>query len=224
MQRILTWLSHFLKQQNAVTNPLDALPDFQNFPYTIAIEPVGSHIDAWVKLREAERRLTMFKWVEQHNDPANPQHRVLLDDSVSAFLLTFEAAIQFLKYQFNSPGISLRFDDWFADQPQNDVHVKGLRTLRIFEAHVEAKPIPRTIRVPINASFGGRKSGTEIAGCTWQLPQLTSAHLLKLHRPRLLDADLSGWNTLVVNLDAKTIFAEGIQRLKSVLETAEKVI
>jgi hypothetical protein len=228
MLRILTWFSHFLKQQNAVTNPLDALPDFQNFRYTIAIEPIDSRIDAWVKLREAERRLTMFKWVEQHNDHANPQHRVLLDDSASAFLLTFEAAIQFLKDQLNRSvnrsETFPQFDTWFAGQPQNDIHVKGLRTLRLFEAHVEAKPIPRTIHVHINASFGGRKSGAEIAGCTWQLPKLTPAHLQKLYSPRLSGADLSDWNTLVVNLDAKTIFAEGLQRLKCVLETAEKMI
>ena len=224
MQRILTWLRHFLKQENAVANPLDLLPDFQTFSYTVAIEPVGSHIDAWVKLREAERRFTMYKWMQQYNDPANPQHRVLLNDSVNAFLLTFEATIQFLKDQFKRTATSQQFDAWLAQQSQNDVHVKGLRTLRHFEAHVEAKPIPRTVHLHINASLGGGKSGTEITGCTWQLPKLTPAELGKLRNSPLSVADLSDWNTLVANFDAKAIFSEGLYRLKSVLETAEKVI
>lgn len=197
-----------------MVNPLDVLPDFQNFSYAVANAPAGTHIDAWVKLREAERRLAMYKWVEEYNDPGNPQHRVLLNDSVSAFLLTFEAIIQFLKDQFRRAGTSQKFDAWFAQQSQNDVCVKGLRTLRHFEAHVEEKPIPRTVHV----------HGSEIMGCTWQLPELTQTGLDKLLYPPLSAADLSDWNTLVGSLEAKAIFAEGLYKLRSVLETAEKVI
>src|SRR5712692_11532267 len=123
MQRILTWLRHLLKQQKPVANPLDVLPDFQNFSYAVALAPAGSHIDAWVKLREAERRLAIYKWVEQYNDPSKPQYRVLLNDSVSAFLLNFEATVQFLKEQFKRT--SKQFDPWFAKQPQNDACVNG---------------------------------------------------------------------------------------------------
>lgn len=213
-----------MRRRNVGANPLDALPDFQNFQYTIGVQPVGSQISAWVKLREAEGRLTMYKWAEQHNAPTNPQHRILLNDSVSAFLLTFEATIQFLKDQFKQSGASQQFDVWFAQQSENDVYVKGLRTLRHFEAHVEVKPIPRTVHVHISATLGGGKSATEIAGCTWQLPKLTPADLSKLQNSPLSITDLRGWDALVANADTKTIFTEGLSRLKSVLETAEKVI
>jgi hypothetical protein len=194
MQRILIWLRQFFKHQDTAANPLDVLPDFQNFPYLIAIEPVGSHINAWIKLREAERRLTMYKWVEQYNDPANPQHRVLLNDS------------------------------WFGQQSQNDIYVKGLRTLRHFEAHVEVKTIARTVNLHIKSSIGGKKSGAEMMGCTWHLPKLTETDLKKLYNSPLSDTDIDDWNTLVMDFDVKTIFMEGLSRLKGVLETAEMEI
>ena len=225
MRHVLKWFSHLIGWQRAVANPLDAMPDFQDFKYMIAIEPSGSHVNAWGKLREAERRHAMYKWVEQRNDPAKAQHRVLLNDSVSAFLLTFEASIQFLKDQFKRSCPTQKFDAWFAQQSQNDVHVKGLRTLRHLEAHVEVKPPPRTVHVDITASFGGRKSGNGIRECIWRLPPITSADLGKLHKHTpLADTDLNDWNTLVVNSDAGTICANGLDRLKQVLEAAEKVV
>lgn len=64
-----------MRWRNVGANPLDALPDFQNFQYTIGVQLLGSQISAWVKLREAERRLTMYKWAEQHNAIACTRRR-----------------------------------------------------------------------------------------------------------------------------------------------------
>jgi hypothetical protein len=224
MKRIIDQLNRKSGPQRAEIDPLDALPNFQNFTYRFAVKPEGSHIVAWAKLCEAERRLAMYEWVERHNDPANPQHRILLDDSVSAFLLTFEAAIQFLKDQFKRSGTGPKFDSWFAEQPQNDVCIKGLRTLRLFEAHVEEKPIPRTVDVHAGSSLDGEKPGARVTGCMWRLPQLDPEDLAKLHSPKLALAELNDWNSLVGNQEAKKVFADGISKLKDVLDTAESII
>jgi hypothetical protein len=223
MHALLRWFNRTTKRQHEAANPLHVLPDFQSFEYTIAIEPVGSRVSAWVKLRETERRLAMYKWVAQYNDPANPQHRVLLNDSASGFLLTFEATLQFLLDQFKRSGFSQQsFHNWLSQQ--NDIYIKGLRTLRHLEAHLEAKPIPRTVDLHISSSLGEQKSDTKLAGYTWYLPRLEQDDLNKLHTPPLSTSELGDWNALVTRFDAGTIFARGLNGLKAVLEAAEQVI
>ena len=232
MPRILTWAMHFRGRERPTPNPLDVLPDFENLAYAIANKPTGSHVDAWDKLREAERRLVMYKWVEQHNDPATPHHRVLLDDSVSAFLLTFEATIQFLKDQFKRTGTpQQRFDAWFAGRPQNDVCLKGLRALRHLEAHVERRRVPRTVLKTLAAYVRvgrgrsrsrDRQNGN--VGCLWQLPKLNPADIAKLDRSPLSVADLQAWNALREADDAKALFERGLLSLKSILDQAETCV
>lgn len=231
MQGILSWARRVYSREKPSRNPLDALPDFENLLYAIANKPAGSHIDAWDKLREAERRLVMYKWVEQHNDPATPRHGVLLDDSVSAFLLTFEAAIQFLKDQFKRTGTPQQFDVWFAGHPQNDACLKGLRTLRHLEAHVERKHSPRTVLKTLTAYVtvgrgrsrnGDRQNGS--VGCLWQLPKLDPTDIAKLNSPALSVADLGAWNALREAFDAKALFERGLLSLKSILDKAEMCV
>src|SRR5688572_22989290 len=100
MRNPFSILKRFFAVFQATENPLDAFPDFQNMQYRLATEPSGSRIRAWSKLRECERRLEIYKWVASLNDPRKAQHRILLNDTVSAFLLSFEATIQFLGDQF----------------------------------------------------------------------------------------------------------------------------
>ena len=168
----------FLKQSAECDLDLEPFPDLDNFAPQIAIPPFGSRITAWSKLQECERRLVVYKWAESRNDPRTPKSRVVLNDSVSAFLLSFEATLQFVKDQFNRTASAPDFDQWVAQLPENDVVVRGLRTLRHFEAHVESKPPPRLVRLFIGGSLPDGTSETE-ASTDWKLPALQPADLDK---------------------------------------------
>jgi hypothetical protein len=76
----------------------------------------------------------------------------------------------------------------------------------------------------IHSSLGGKKQGTKVMGCVWRLPQLLPTDLAKLRTSPLVDTDLNDWNSLVGIRDAKTMFADGILSLKSILDTAETII
>ena len=174
---------------------LDLLPDFENYRYQIAIAPTGARVSAWSKLRECERRLVMFEWVESLTDSRKAQHRILLDDTVSAFLLAFEATLQFLRDQFASCANAPDFWPWLSQQSEYDVVVRGLGTLRHLEAHVESKPLRSAIDFNVSASSVSR---------VWQLKKLEPADLDRLTRSRLEEAELETWNA-IVDSDVKDV-------------------
>ena len=206
-------------------NPLDQLPDFQSFKYQVALRPASSLLRAWDKLAECERRLEMYRFVEANNDPGKAQYRILLNDALSAFLLSLEATLQFVKDQCRRSKPALQFDKWLRQQSRYDVTLKGLRTLRHFEAHV----LPTPPRSAIVATIGGSlPDGTLATGVsrTWHLPQLQPTDLDQLKkwgRP-LAPADLNDWNTMAAKLDVKTILADGLTKLRDILLAAEQVI
>ncbi len=220
MQKILSIFKSLTSSQGS-TNPLDTLPDFENFTYQIVVEPHQSRVSAWNKMRKCERRLAMYKWVEHLNDPAKAQHRVLLDDAISAFLLTFEATLQFLNDQIF--GDSRQFGNWLAQQPQYDVSLRGLRTLRHFEAHVEIKPTQSAITLVIGGSLPNGTSATDVSR-TWKLPKLQQSDLNRLNHSPLKLAHLNDWNTLVEQSDVEDVFTNSLQKLKMILETAEALV
>ncbi|MBU0700441.1 hypothetical protein KKE26_03985 [bacterium] len=202
------------------TNLLDALPDFSNFEYQVAIAPAGSQLDAsWSKLRECERRLEMYRWFEKQNDPAKAQHRFLIYDSVSAFLLTFEATLQILQSQLTNLSTTIsgknNFGNWLCKQPQYDVIFRGLRSLRHLEAHVEPVQKPSEIKAVFPSSSVSR---------TYKLPRLDRVILGKLKHSPLKNADMGNWNNLVANRNVTDIFTEGLQKLKEILEAVETLI
>lgn len=197
-------------------NPLDLLPDFENFAYQIAIMPPKTKVRAWSKLRESERRLGMYKWIEKHIDPGTPRHRVLLNDAVSAFLLSFEATLQFLENQFPQS----TFWPWLRQQPKYDVCVRGLRVLRHFEAHVESKLAGRAIVV---VAGGTRPEDSEVS-CTWKLHELQQQDINRLRNPPLEPADITDWNKLASASDVANIFTEGLWKLRAILEAAESQV
>ncbi len=192
------------------TNILNDLPNFENYNYQIAIRPDRSRVKAWNKLQECERRLEMYKWVERQTDPAKVQHRILLDDTTNAFLLTFEATLQFINDQFFNNSSAL--NDWLAQQPQYDVSFRGLRTLRHFEAHVEIKPIESSI-----VAIVGGTSGNKITR-KWRLQKLQQIDLKKLTSSPLKHIHLNDWNTLVMQSDIKSIFTDNLFKLKEILD------
>jgi hypothetical protein len=101
---VASWIESWIFRQPRPDATLYQLPAFDSFTYSVAVPPPQPKGIAWDKLTECERRLEMCKWVECLNDPRTPQHRVLLDDCVSAFLLTFEATLQFINDQFLKRG------------------------------------------------------------------------------------------------------------------------
>lgn len=199
-------------------NPLDSMPDFQHFPYVIAVAPPSPRLTAWGKLREAERRLAMYRWSEQLNDPSKAQHRILLDDTVSAFLMNFEATVQFLKTQYEQNPARGRFYTWLGTQGAHDVCVRGLRTLRHFEAHVEEKKSPRTVHLHVGTV------PPVPARCTWRLPELDATELAKLQWPPLQPTDLGAWNALAVGGAVGDLFEDGLSKLKQILDAAEPLV
>jgi hypothetical protein len=212
-------LKTFFRQLGCPADPQTVPPDLENFAYQIAISPSGSRVVAWSKLRECERRLVMYKWIESLNDPRAPQNRVLLNDAVSAFLLTFEATIQFLKNQFLTTSTSPAFHEWSAMQPQYDLQVRGLRTLRHFEAHVESNPAPRLVKITVEVG-----KPVSLDSVSWKLPKLQSTDIARLRHSPLSAGDLIAWNTLVETTQASDVFGYGISRLKEILLTAEALL
>lgn len=190
-------------------NPLDALPDFQSFAYAQIQPPSAPTLIAWEEARECERRVAWYSWVEANNDHANPQHIVLLNDSLSAFLLSFEAVIQHAKDQAGAfaPGLSL--DTWLADQPENDAIFKGLRTLRHLDAHVKGYPVAGHITVTVGASQPSVRR--------WSLQELQPTDLQKLKHAQLKANDLGAWNSLVQSGNTIDLMARALDRRNKLL-------
>jgi hypothetical protein len=201
---------------------VDSFPDFENFTYKVAVVPPLTKITAWGKLQECERRLAMYQWAEALNDPRDPKYRVLLDDSVSAFLMTFEATLQFLKNQFASAGKKQQFEPWLKSQSANSLAVRGLRSLRHLEAHVEARSLLGQINVAISESLQGEAP----AGATWyawRLPALHPIDLKKLDSPKLQQADLTEWNGKSAVTGVPEVFEQGLTDLSNILNAAESL-
>ena len=149
--------------------------------------------------------------------------RTLLNDAVSAFLLTFEATIQFLKNQYELSNGPKSFYGWLNLQPQHDIIVRGLRTLRHFEAHVEAKPSRRLVRMYIGGSRNDGTSETDVS-TAWQVPKLQDSDIAKLQRPPLSRNELPDWNNTVMKTDLESLFTHGLEKLKEILKAAEALV
>ena len=193
--------------------PLDSLPDFQNYHYAVIQAPATPKLIAWSKAHECERRLGWYSWVQNNNDQATPQHVVLLNDALSAFLLSFEAALQHAKDQASTFSLGSPFDVWLASQPENNVLVRGLRTLRHLDAHIAPYPIAGNMTVVIGGSpkFIRR----------WSLQPLKVTDLDKLFHAQLKVADLAQWNALIESAHAIPLLTEALDRLNALLAKLE---
>lgn len=190
-------------------HPLAALPDFENYQYTHIQALASPRLIAWRKALECERRFVWYTWVQDNNDQNEPRHLVLLNDSLSAFLMSFEAAIQHAKDQAGALSHPLSFDSWLGNQPENDVLLKGVRTLRHLEAHVEGYPVAGHITVLVGSLPTSHRR--------WSLQQLQSADLQKLAHSQLKPSGLPVWSTLVQTRDATSLMTEALDRLNSLL-------
>ena len=232
----------------------DPLPDFTHFSYIIVIPPDQARGQGWDKLKECERRLALYRWAEQINYPGRtphnlplPRHRVFLDDCVSAFLMTYEAALQFTGDQLQKRKIIPHrgLNQWLRSLPEYDLQMKGLRTLRHLAAHKEIKPVSRTAIITLEKDEEIRPGWRQITESTispiWVLPELTTDDLDTLDspeldpipprtrkNPRVMSSliDLPAWNSLVTNPhnDAPSILEHGLRQAQAILLTAEKLL
>jgi hypothetical protein len=199
-------------------------PNLTKFSYSIALPPAGAKVSAWDKLKEVERWLAMYRWAESENDPGAAQHRVLLNCMVSAFLLSFEATIQFLKQQWCVCSVPLNFDQWLKAQPEHDLTVRAVRTLRHFEAHVEVKPIPRHIDIRSMNIVGGAGTTKIQVDSTWHLPGVSNKDLQGLKRPALVVSDLPDWQLLAASTTSDSRFEHALRQLAAILVSAEAML
>ncbi|MBZ5555051.1 MAG: hypothetical protein LAO21_20235 [Acidobacteriia bacterium] len=190
----------------------DSFPDFENFRYQIANVPSGSKLQAWIKLRECERRLAFCIWAKSFCDFRDPKITLIFQDAISAFLQSYESTIQILYRQLTPGKLKL-------PQPlQDDVIVGGLRTLRDLETHVEGR-LEQEIEVNIGDSIQGHSSGTKIS-YTVKLRSLEKSDLPRNKNARKLrETGLSNWNNL--DRDPARLFEHGLQELKKALIAVE---
>ena len=195
----------------------EPFPDMTNFEYHIAVPPSGFKLSAWPKLQECERRIAYYEWIEKRNDRQNSKHpRILLNDSISAFLLNFESTIQFLMHDYNTLFKNKQLGDWFKNQPQNDIYVKGLRTLRHFEAHVETNPPIRHIHLNLPE---------DQVTLTFKFWKLNMNDISNLKSPQLkTQQEIDDWNELTENYDIKEIIIEALIKLKDIINALESIL
>jgi len=185
------------------------LPDYEHFQYNFSPPELPDELVAWAKLRECERRVATYTWAESNNDISNPQYRVLLNDALSALLMTIEAVFQFLKDE-SFPGTK-DMERWLVAQPEYDVLLRGLRTLRHFEAHVESIPAAGHITVAVGGPTRRR----------WSLQALDASDLNRLQHSPLTVKLLPEWNGLVGQLRNAELFPRALQKLQVLLDRAK---
>ena len=213
--RVQLFLERYFKTERHTA--MTEYPRLEGLNYQLVFPPPNQKLEAWAKLKESERRLIVYRWAEKLNDPRKADRRVTLNDAVSAFLLTLEATLQFVKDQFESTPNAPHFENWLRQQSQYDILIKGLRTLRHFEAHVEQRPPGRMII----ATIGGSNNSVS---ATWHLPQLNAADLGRLRTPPLTNAELPAWNQLAANTKVDSTFERGVVRLGEILNLAEAIV
>ncbi len=197
--------------------------DFSSFSYLIARTPTSPKLRAWSKLRECERRLVFYRWVKGLKD-VKTRYRTLHDDAVSTFLLSFEVTLQFMKDQFQREASVPDFDSWVKALAEHDLIVRGVRTLRLLEAHVMEKPTGTVVPVQIAEDLPSGRSETSVGPPWYTLSVLQKADLDLLDSPRLKESELPLWNAHVGATEIDAVFDDALHQLKKILDQAEAVM
>lgn len=195
---------------NLLWNLLEPLCGLDSLDFhQIAIRPENAQLTAWSKLWECERRLAFYRWVEGLNLPGQHEYKALLGDAITAFLYTYEATLQFALKQFEATRGPKSFWDWADELTEYDLTVKGLRTLRHFEAHVVEMPHSVTVQVRMSEEIVSGETNTRTHKI-YGLPALQPARLAGLRQPTPLDStDLNAWNERVSKTSVADLFKYG---------------
>ena len=181
----------------------------------ILVHPPRGGLRGWAKLQELERRLDFFDWALFVVREPNRLTR-FLNDCTSAFIMTFEAAIQLLKHE---SGSRPRFDTWFGAHTSGNYIIRGLRTHRHLEAHIRASGISPNPSKEAHSRFAG---GIDAGDTTsWHFAPISLADFRQLQRPYLDETELPLWASLVTDLSAKAVMFEGLRGLVELYKEAE---
>jgi len=113
------------------------------------------------------------------------------------------------------------FWDWADELTEYDLTVKGLRTLRHFEAHVVEMPHSVTVQVRMSEEIVSGETNTRTHKI-YGLPALQPARLAGLRQPTPLDStDLNAWNERVSKTSVADLFKYGLEKLNEILLAAE---
>jgi hypothetical protein len=158
--------------------------------------------------------MTVFDWAVWAF--AKPGLVLFLKDLASAYLLSFEAALEFLKEEcFDS---RRDFETWLAQRSEYDLECRGLRTLRHLEAHIRPGTISAQVGVFADSRFAGSTPGGRT---TWSWAPISLADFDALHAPALARGELGAWNDRCVSLHVRGLMLHGLEQLRGILAAAE---
>ncbi|MBW7933428.1 MAG: hypothetical protein H3C62_07410 [Gemmatimonadaceae bacterium] len=163
---------------------------------------------------EVERRLDHFDWlVHVYRQPTGCT--TLVADLATAFLLSLESALQVL----NTEAFHGGFDRWILDQPQNDLTLRGLRSMRHLEAHVRNGGLTLPVQRFGSSRFAGGTDPGQTLAWHWTAIEAPDFHLLS--RPRIGIDELVSWNALLEGEPITSLMQAGLKQLVQLFQTAE---
>lgn len=205
---------------------LASLPNFTSYTYAIAVKPAGAHLRAWAKLQECERRIVWLRWLLEgvKEDPVPVYHHIL-EDAITAGMLTFEAGYEQLRDQWRKENawgrkkehFEKHFRPWVMRHSRYTLAVKGVRTLRHFEAHVELQRSRGGIHYTIGP---GVDSATALVRRYW-LPELTVEKWTDLTAPAVKKREIAEWQVRFAKRSADDVLAEALTDLVAIVGDAE---
>jgi hypothetical protein len=189
------------------------LPDFDRLESTIPGPPKG-RLRAWAKFAETDRRMTVFDWAVWAL--AKGGLPVFMQDLATAYLLSFETTLEFLKDERRDS--RRNFERWLSGRAAYDLECRGLRTLRHLEAHIRSGTISAQVGAVADSRFGGP---TPAGRSTWFWDAITLADLNALRAPALGTDELDAWNSRSHSVPVRGLMIHGLERLRTILKEAE---
>jgi|SRR6185312_13194291 len=193
------------------------LPAFDHLEPRFILPDKTHRLRAWSKAMEVERRLDHFEWLSHvARTPVGIQTLVL--DFATAYLLTFESALQVLQQERFPKGTSPGFEKWLVTLHTNDLTCRGIRTMRHLEAHVRPGELTQRHTGGLSRFVSG-EGGTTIG---WQWSSITLAEYRVLTTPRISEHELDDWNDRLQQHLIMDIMRLGVERLRDIFAEAEK--
>ena len=184
----------------------------------IVRRPEMASLLAWDKLQESERRWIYYEWFARGVGKKRTGFRSLIDDAVSAYLLSFESTLQVLSEELFE-GRGKRLDSWLETQPDYDLTCRGIRTLRNTVAHV--RPAPTNIQHEMKAHSIFASGGDSGVIVPWVLPPLENTMLPRQCKLRESAGEVDQWNRLVGETPVGRVMSSGIRSLLKLVTAAD---